>query len=151
MLWVLKNFLFYVGVELVNNVVIVSGGQQKDSVIHTHVSFLPQTTLPASFPRNIEQSSLRYIVGPCWLHILDITVCTCRSQIPYRFPPLILSSWLCLRQSWDYKLKLGIKWCEELFTLLQDHVPWLSLKNLKMIQSTYGRSDIKTGICFKML
>ena len=26
---------------LINNAVIVSGGQQRDSAIHTHVSFLP--------------------------------------------------------------------------------------------------------------
>ena len=130
---------------------IISGGKQKDSVIHIHVSLLPQTTLPSSFPHNIEQSSLCYIVGPCWLYILNIAVCTCQSQIPSLFPLLILSFWLCLRQSGDYKLKLGIKWCEELFIFLWDHVPWLSLKNLKMIQSTYGQNDIKNGICFKML
>ena len=31
--------------EPINNVVIVSGGQQRDSVIHIHVSILPQTPL----------------------------------------------------------------------------------------------------------
>ena len=34
------NFLFYIGVQLINNVVIVSGGRQSDSVIHVHVSIL---------------------------------------------------------------------------------------------------------------
>ena len=31
------NFLSYIGVELINNAVIVSGGLQKDSFIHIHV------------------------------------------------------------------------------------------------------------------
>ena len=34
------NFLFYIGVQLINNVVLVSGVQQSDSVIHIHVSIL---------------------------------------------------------------------------------------------------------------
>ena len=29
---------------------------------------------------NIEQSSLCYTVGPCWLSILNTAVCTCQSQ-----------------------------------------------------------------------
>ena len=34
-------FLFCIGVQLINNAVIVSGGQQRDSAIHIHVSVLP--------------------------------------------------------------------------------------------------------------
>ena len=31
-----------------------------------------------------------YTVGPCWLSILNIAVCTCQSQIPYYpFPQLV--------------------------------------------------------------
>ena len=33
------NFLFYIGVELINNGVFVSGVQHRDSVIHTHVIY----------------------------------------------------------------------------------------------------------------
>ena len=54
---------------------IVSDGQQRDSAIHTYVSILPQTPLPSRMPYNIEQSSLCYTVGPCWLSILNIAVC----------------------------------------------------------------------------
>ena len=36
---------------------------------------------------NIEQSSLCYTVGPCWLSILNIAVCTYQFQAPYPFPP----------------------------------------------------------------
>ena len=37
------NFLFCIGVWLINDVVIVSGGQQRDSAMRIHVSFLPRT------------------------------------------------------------------------------------------------------------
>ena len=57
------NFLFYIGVELMNNVVLVSGVQHSDSVIHIHVSILFQILFPFRLLRNIEQSSLCYTVG----------------------------------------------------------------------------------------
>ena len=40
MLVIFLNFLFYIGVYLINNVAIVSGMQQSDSVMHIHVSIL---------------------------------------------------------------------------------------------------------------
>ena len=64
------NFLFYTGVYPINNVVIVSSGQWRDSAIHTHVSIFPQTPLPSRLPHDIEQSSLCCTVGPCWLWAL---------------------------------------------------------------------------------
>ena len=64
---------------------VVSGGQQRDSAIH--VSILPQTLLPSKLTHNIEQCSLSYTVGLCWLSILNIAVCTCPSQTPYLSPP----------------------------------------------------------------
>ena len=63
------NFLFYIEVYLINNVVKVSCEQQRDSTIYKHVSFLPQTSLPSRLPHNTEQSFLCYTVGPCWLSI----------------------------------------------------------------------------------
>ena len=60
------NFLFYIGVQLINNVVLVSGVQQSDSVIHIHVSILFQILFPIRLLQNIEQNSLCYTVGPCW-------------------------------------------------------------------------------------
>ena len=59
---------------------IVSGGQQRESAIHIHVSILPQTAHPPRVPHNIEQGSLRYTVGPYWLSIFSIAMCTCSSQ-----------------------------------------------------------------------
>ena len=58
------NFFFYslccIGVQLINNAVIVLGGQQRDSAIRKHVSILPQIPLPPRLPHNTEQSSLLY-------------------------------------------------------------------------------------------
>ena len=61
---------------------IVSGEQQRDPAIHKHVSILPQTPLRSRLPQNIEQSSLCYTVGPCWLSTLNTAACTCPSQTP---------------------------------------------------------------------
>ena len=52
------NFLFYIGVELINSVVLVSGVQHSDSVIHIHVSILFQIIFPCRLLQNIERSSL---------------------------------------------------------------------------------------------
>ena len=49
------NFLFCIGIQPINNVVIVPGGPQRDSATHIHVCILPQTPLPSRLPHNIEQ------------------------------------------------------------------------------------------------
>ena len=67
---------------MINNVMLVSGVQQSDSVIHIYVSILFQILFPFKLLHNIEQSSLCYTVGPCWLSILNIAACTCQSQTP---------------------------------------------------------------------
>ena len=59
---------------MISNIVIVSGGQQRDSAVHIHVSILLQIPLPSSPAHNIEQSSLCYTVGPYWLSILNKAV-----------------------------------------------------------------------------
>ena len=66
----------YIGIQLINNVVIVTGEEQRDLAIHTCASILPQTPLPSRLPHNIEQSSLWYTVGPCWSSVLNTAVCT---------------------------------------------------------------------------
>ena len=62
---------------------IVSGVWQSDSDIRLHASILFQILFPFRLVQNIEQSSLFYTVGPCWLSILNIAVCTCQSQSPF--------------------------------------------------------------------
>ena len=58
-------------------VVLVLGAQQSDSGIHIHISILLQIIFPYRLLQNIEQSSLYYTVGPCWLPILHVVVCVC--------------------------------------------------------------------------
>ena len=59
------NFLFCIGGESINDVLIVSGRQQRDSTICIHVSTLSQTPLPSRLTHNIGQSSMCYTIGPC--------------------------------------------------------------------------------------
>ena len=61
--------VFYTGLQLIYNVVFVSGIQPSGSVIH--VSFT--NLFPFKPLQNIEHSSsLCYTEGFCWLHILKI-------------------------------------------------------------------------------
>ena len=55
--------------------------------LYIHVSILFQILFPFRLLQNIEQSSLCYTVGPCWLSVLNITVCTCQSQLPIYLSP----------------------------------------------------------------
>ena len=56
-----------------NNVVIVSGGQQRDPVMETCIHS-PQTPFPFGLPQNTERSFLYCTVGPCWLSPLNEVV-----------------------------------------------------------------------------
>ena len=80
------NFLFYIGVVAINNAVTVSGWEQRDSAIHTHVSTLPQTPLPFRLPHNIEQSSLCYTLSPFWLSVLEKEMANHSSTITWKIP-----------------------------------------------------------------
>ena len=73
-----------------NNGVLISGVQQSDLVTHIHESILCQVLFPFRLLQSIEQSSLCYTVGPCWLFILNIFGCTCQSQTPnLSLPPTL--------------------------------------------------------------
>ena len=84
-LFLLKNFYFIL--ELINSAVLVSGVQQGDSVIHIHIFTLFRILFPFSLLQNIEQNSLCYTVGLCWLTILHIVACTYQSPNPSLFLP----------------------------------------------------------------
>ena len=56
---------------MIKNLLLDSSVQQSNTVIHIQVSIL----LPFRLLKNIEQSSLCYTVGPCWLSILNIAGC----------------------------------------------------------------------------
>ena len=79
----LLNFLFCIGAQPINNVVIVSNGQQRESGYIYVYPFSPQTPLPFRLPHNVEQSSWCCTVGP-----FDTVMCTCPSQLPKNPFPL---------------------------------------------------------------
>ena len=82
------NFFIILYWSIVNDIVLVSYIQQSDSVLHIHVSILFQTLFLFSLLQNIEQNSLCYAVGPCWLSTLNIAVSNCQSQFPIYSSPL---------------------------------------------------------------
>ena len=67
---------------LINNVVLVSGVQQSDSVIHMDVYIHFQILAKLGWLENIMPSSPCYTVDICWFSILNIAVCICSSQTP---------------------------------------------------------------------
>ena len=65
-----SNFLFCIGVQPINNAVVVSGEEQRVSAIRAHTSILPQTPIPSRLAHNTEEGSLcdTYTVGyPFWI------------------------------------------------------------------------------------
>ena len=75
-----KPFILYYSI---NNIVIVSGGQQRDSAIHIHVSILPQAPLLSSLPHNIEQKELLLIhVSPLEKSTSPRKIVTAWTQLP---------------------------------------------------------------------
>ena len=102
----------------------VSGVQQSDSVIQICVSILFQILFPFRLLQNAEQSSLCYRVGPWWLSILNIAVCTCQSQTlslshPHILPLVTLNSFtksmslfLCCKQT-HFFLSFFFRFCTE--------------------------------------
>ena len=76
------NVLFYVGVEVIYKVVLVSRVQQSDSVTHIHACILFQSLRPIRLSQNIDQRSLRCTVGLRWLSALNMAECTRSSQTP---------------------------------------------------------------------
>ena len=67
------NFLFYIGVRLTNNVMLVSGVYQSDSVIHIHVPILFSNSF-LKLLQNIEQNSLLYSRSLLGIHFKYSTV-----------------------------------------------------------------------------
>ena len=77
-------FLYWSMVDWQCSDSFISGGQKRDSAIHTHVSILPQTPLSSRLPHNVEQSSLIH-----WL----LTKVTGRSLTKRKFPECTMLGW----------------------------------------------------------
>ena len=102
---------------MIYNVVLVSGVQHNDSVIHisTHIYVYISILFPILFPyrllQNIECSSLCYTVGPCWFSILYIVVCISYSQTPHlSLPPLLSPEQRFSVVDGGSRLRAGLKW-----------------------------------------
>ena len=67
--------------------------------IHTYPFFF--NSFPFRLLHNIEQRALCYTVGPCWVSLLNIVVCTCQSQtsnlsLPHPITINLLFVWMSL-------------------------------------------------------
>ena len=84
---------FFIGVQLLYNVVLISTVQQSESAICIHISSLFWISFPFRSPQRTEQSSLCYTVGFHQLSILYIVsiVYICQSQSPNlsHLPPFL--------------------------------------------------------------
>ena len=67
--------LFFIEVQLIYNVVLISAVQQSDSVIHIHTFFF-NIVFHYGLSQGIGYSSLCYTVEPGCLSILNLIVCT---------------------------------------------------------------------------
>ena len=86
-------------------------GERTQSNIYMY-PFSPKLPLPSRLPHDIEQSSLSWTAGPFWLSVLNIAVCTCPSQTPYRFLQFIPAG----------NHKFILKVCEFLSVLYINHL-----------------------------
>ena len=75
---------------------IVSGEEQKDLAVRAHAFILPQTPLPSGLPRNTEQISMCYTVGPCWLFIFNMQCVHVHPKICMIYLSIIYLSYLHL-------------------------------------------------------
>ena len=69
--------LFYTGIYLIYNIVLVSAVQKSDSVIHMDISIPSQVLFLCGSLENIEQSSLCYTIGSYRLSMLYLVVYIC--------------------------------------------------------------------------
>ena len=69
-------FKLYIILEYIwiNDVVIVSGGQQRNSAIQIHVSIFPEVPTPSKLPHNIRQFPVLYIRSLLVIHFKHSSV-----------------------------------------------------------------------------
>ena len=101
----------------------VSGEQPRGSTLHIHVSILPYTPLPSRLSHNLEQSSVCYTVGPCWLSILNIAVCTWTPFLKICLPAWVPVLNCLLHRARRCRLPPHTHWIK-LSCILHESYPW---------------------------
>ena len=106
-IWLVCFYFLLAYSQPVEKMVIVSGEQQRDSAIHSHVSILPQTLLPPRLPENTEHSFPCYTVG-AWLSLSN-TYPSMYMSIPnsLTIPHHLPFPW----QPWILSLSLWVSFC----------------------------------------
>ena len=119
---------------------VVSGEQRRDSVIHIHTSILPQTLLPSRLACNIEWNSLCYTIGPCWLSILNISVCTWPSGHT-SFSTLILTTMIQHVSFWSMSVFPGESVRSQWLTVNPDFPFWKGFPWNSPFSNKFFRND----------
>ena len=127
---------------MINNIVTASGGQQRDSAKHIHVSILPLTPVPCRLPHNIEQSFL------C-LYNRTLLVIRFKYSSVYMSIPNPLSFPQLFPQASKSVIPLGLLGFSRLplqpvFRALLPHVPLRSgcpLRGVCSCRPVWGRTD----------
>ena len=134
---------------------LVSGVQQSDSVIHIHVSILFQILFPFRLLHNIEQHSLYYIVGLCWLSILNTEVYTCLSRIachkgPFNNILILILIWEShhVRVASKILIKTNERWLPTMI-LSQNYKTTLALLLLLLIFKNWHIIDLLYCVSFR--
>ena len=71
--------------QLINNVVTVSGGQQRDSAMYIHVSILPQTSLLIFYIYSPDVSVMEEIIGVIWPASGTSSFCSTTDRLVYSY------------------------------------------------------------------
>ena len=69
-------FKYFIQVQLIDNVMLISAVQLSDSV-YIYMDIVFHTLFHHDLSQDIKYSSLCYAVGPCYLSILYIIACIC--------------------------------------------------------------------------
>ena len=99
-------------------------------------------------PHSIEQGSLHHTVGPYWLSIFSIAVCTCWSV----WSRLWFFQWSCIDESWTVKkaerrrIDAFELWCWK--RLLR--VPWTAKRSSQSIQKEISPGCSLEGLMLKL-
>ena len=97
---------------------MLASALQKVIAIHIQIFIIFQIIFLFRLLQSIEQNFLFNTVGPCWLSLLNIAVCTCQSQTP-NMPPIVKFWYLEVNSTFPFptvlfgqKSQLTFKWWE---------------------------------------
>ena len=87
---------------------MLASALQKVIAIHIQIFIIFQIIFLFRLLQSIEQNFLFNTVGPCWLSLLNIAVCTCQSQTP-NMPPIVKFWYLEVNSTFPFPTVLFVR------------------------------------------